>query len=510
MEAVLKLKGKIEVIEPVVNFSYKWAINLGFSIYEASELALAVDELVTDVILHALKDEGAEFEVTFFNHPSFIEIVLKEFGEPFESSKHNYSAKKVLNHDNFKGAGFEIIKKMTDNFIFINNGKLGKEFRLVKNINHTHISQMKNLKIENSTLIENDINKFSFLPVAIEDAEDVAKLIYRTYSYTYPKEDLYYPERIIKYLETGKKFAVIARAENMLPCGYFAVIKHPNSKIGEVGEAVVSPDYRSKGIMTVMMNYLIDTAKNKKLEGLFGEAVALHTISQKVNAKFNFNSTAILLDLYPNVQQKGFKKTENKSPKGFTEQAHLTVSTFYTGNNDKNLRLSVVFDFLPLTERKEIKAYLPSKYKQILKYIFGNIGIKAIDKRVSGYFLKPHSSLKTDINYKYENTCILVEKYGEDFIDRISKKINSLMLKDIKVVYIDLPLDDPFTKVICEDLNKLGFIFSGLLPIYYKNRDFLRLQKISGKFNPKNLSLLSKTSKQIQKQIQRDLKCTTK
>lgn len=498
MEAILKLKGKIEVIEPVVNFAYKWGINLGLAIPIASELALAVDELVTDVILHALKDEEAEFEVSFFSHPSFIEIALKEFGEPFESEKHNYSAKKVLTHGDFRGAGFEIIKKMSDNFIFINHGKLGKEFRLVKNINHIHISEIKDFREVNVQQIENNINKFSFLPVTIEDAEDVAKLIYRTYSYTYPKEDLYYPERIINYLETGKKFAVIARDENKLPCGYFAVIKHPNSKIGEVGEAVVSPNYRSRGIMTLMMTYLVNTAKDKHLEGLFGEAIGLHPISQKVNAKFNFNSTAILLDLYPNVQQKGFKKTELQDKK------------IYVANNNKDLRVSVVFDFLPLTKRKEVFAYLPAKYKHILKDIFQNIGIKVIDKRVSNYFIKNISSFKTTISYKYENASITVEQYGEDFIYRITKKVNSLMAKGIKVVYLDLPLDEPFTKNICEKLNKLGFVFSGLMPIYYKNHDFLRLQKMSGKFDTKSLVLFSETAKKIKRQIQKDLKCITK
>jgi len=477
VEIQLKLPADERIIQPAVDFVYRWGLECGLSEEEAIEFATAFDEIITDVVLFAHL-EGGDFSVILRDSLSQLEVVVYELGEPFDPERHKYSVKKVLSQGNFEGAGFEVVRQLTDNFIFMYKGKEGKEFRITKDIKHTHITQLYTegeLKKEP----EKTVN-YQIFPVTEDDAEDIAKLIYRSYGYTYPKEDMYYPDRIVRALKEGKKFGVIVRTDKKEAVGYFAVIMSTDSNIGEVGEVVVSPDHRGKGIMKMMMKALIDMAKAKGLLGLFGEAVTVHTISQKVNAKYGFKSTALIVGFFPFAKYKGFKHGQQ--------------------------RISVIIDFLPLTERKEISLYIPEKYKNLIKEIYKNLGIKVKNIPVRKIHLKEKSSLKVEINYQFETAVITVFSYGKDFESRIKNKLISFEKKGLKGVYIDLPLDIPFTKKAVEILRSYGFFFAGIMPLFHKERDFLRMQKVYQHIDFRYINTFSDTAQKLKKFVKRDAK----
>ncbi|MBK3333000.1 GNAT family N-acetyltransferase [Persephonella atlantica] len=477
MEIHIKLPANEKVIQPSIDFVYRWSIECGLSEEEAAEFATAFDELITDIVLFAYPERG-EFSITLKDFLSRLEIIVYELGEPFDPERHRYSAKKALSEGDFEGAGFEVIKKLSDNFIFLYKGREGKEFRIVKNIKHPHITHIyseKELKKEPKKAVSYQIS-----PVTENDAEDIAKLIYRSYGYTYPKEDMYYPDRIIKALKEGKKFGVIVRTDRREAVGYFAVIISTDSNIGEVGEVVVSPDHRGKGIMKMMMKALIDMVKAKGLLGLFGEAVTVHTISQKVNAKYGFKSTALIVGFFPFAKYKGFKHGQQ--------------------------RISVVIDFLPLVERKEVSLYIPQKYKNLIKEIYKNLGITVRNIPVKKIHLKEKSFFKVNINYQFETAVIVIFSYGKDFEDRIRNKLMSFEKKGLKGVYIDLPLDKPFTKKAVQILRKYGFFFAGVMPLFHKERDFLRMQKIYQHIDFKYINTFSDMAQKLKKFVKRDAK----
>jgi len=291
---------------------------------------------------------------------------------------------------------------------------------------------------------------------------------------------MYYPERIKRALESGKKFGVIVRTEKGEAVGYFAVLRSTDSNIGEVGEVVVSPKHRGRGLMNMMMKALIHMAKEKGLLGLFGEAVTVHTISQRVNAKYGFKSTALLLGLFPYIEYKGF---DVRQP-----------------------RISVVIDFLPLVKREKVKVYFPDIYKNILKQIYKNLGIEAVSGKKRNYTLREKSSIKLDINFKHKSAIFVVREYGEDFIERIDKKVKYLKEREIEAFFIDLPLDNPYTKLVVEPLNRIGFIFGGLMPLFHKERDYLRMQYVTVKFDPRYVYAFSEIAKKIKRKVFRELR----
>ncbi|WP_457626860.1 GNAT family N-acetyltransferase [Persephonella sp.] len=478
MDITLKLPSQIGVIQPAVDFVYSWSLYHGLSEREASELATAFDELITDIVLFAFSEVEGEFSVILRDSLSQLEIIVHELGEPFDPERHRYSVEKAVSEGNFDGAGFEVIRHLVDHFIFIYKGRAGKEFRIIKEIKHPHITQLfteEQLQLEPEKAVSYQIS-----PVTEDDAEDIARLIYRSYGYTYPKEDMYYPDRIVKALREGKKFGVIVRTDRGEAVGYFAVIMSTDSNIGEVGEVVVSPKHRGKGIMKMMMKALIDMAKARGLDGLFGEAVTVHTISQKVNAKYGFKSTALILGFFPYAEYRGFE--------------------------NKQQRISVVIDFLPLKKRDRVEAYLPARYSRILRQIYRNLGIDV--KNIPVRNPSPEgdkSTVSLQINYRFETAVMVVKKYGGDFSSRINKNLQALEKKGIKGVYIDLPLDEPFTKKAADILREEGFVFSGLMPLFHRGKDYLRMQKIYEELDFSYINVFSETAERIKRFIQKEI-----
>ena len=485
-DANLKVKSKVEIIEPVVDFCYRWGINSDLSQKEASEFALALNELITDIVLFAYPEEEGEFNIEFINYRTHLKIIVSELGEPFDPNRHIYSVEKVLKEENFEGAGFRLIQNLVDDFIFLNKGKNGKEYRIIKNVKHKHITEIfeeKELKKEEEIT---EKVEYTLTTVKEEDAEDISKLIYRVYGYTYPKEEMYFPDKVKLALKQGKKFGVIVRTNKGEAVGYFAVIMSTDSKIGEVGEAVVSPKHRGKGIMKMMLKALIDLAKSKGLLGLFGEAVTVHTISQKVNAKFGFKSTALLLGMFPSDIK--YKNLAENYPQ----------------------RISIVIDFLPFYTEKEKNVYLPKEYAKLLKEIYENLGFNVKNLKPKETKLEPISNIDTEISYKFGNAVIIVRKYGKDFEAQLEQKINDLKNKGIEAVFIDLPLDEPFTKSIVPVVKKFGFIFAGLMPMFHREKDYLRIQLVLTEINPKLIHVYSDMAKKIKKKVFKELKWITK
>ena len=483
MDARFKLKSKISVIGSVSDFAYKWGFNVGLSSADAARLSLAIDELISDIVLHAYPDEEGEFDITFIRNADFIEIIAHELGEPFDPTRHQYKIENVVNGGNFEGAGFALIKYLVDDFVFINKGRAGKEFRIIKNMDSEHIADGILLKDEPK---HSDVRQdYHLSPVTADDAEDVAKLIYQTYGYTYAKVELYYPKKIELEMELGDKFGVVARTAAKTMVGYFAVLRTTDAKIGEVGEAVVSIHHRQRGIMTMMLNALIDQARKKGLIGLFGEAVTVHTISQKVNHKFGFVSTALLLAKCPMVKFKGLVE-------------------------DPPQNVSVLVDYLPLEKSGDSKRYFPKEYKPILQEIYANLGILVSASRASRPQYQNPSELELKLQYQLKYALIIVRQYGMDFTERISRKLEVLRNKRLRVVYIDLPLHDPGTKFIIKELKQLGFIFSGLMPNFHSEKDYLRMQKLFKKLEISPIQLYTDLAKKIKSTIKKDLEWISK
>lgn len=457
-DARLKLTNKVEMIAPTAAFTRQWALACGAAKQAAWQLALATDEVVSNVIRFAFEADSAEFHISFEHHTTYLEVIVDELGEPVDLEKYTYDPRLALEHGQFEGIGLALIRQLVDDFIFLNKGKSGKEFRLVKHLPHGHIADIENAQ---PLVTSESQDTYDIAAADASQAEVLSKLIYRTYGYTYPKEEMYYPNKVAQMLAKGKKFGVIARSTTGEAVGYFAIIKIPQSQIGEVAEAVVSPQHRSKGIMKKMMGQLLTMAGERGLVGVFAEATTIHEISQKVNAQFQYKSTALLLNAFPIIDSRGFMPSRQQ-------------------------RLSVVIEYLALHRRPRIELFLPPCYRTLLKAIFASLGTLVIAKKSESSPLPQESELVLKLSYRYKAAWLMVMVYGEDFLVQVDKRVEQLRKRHYHVLNLDLPLYLAPTQNIVNDLKAMGFVFSGLMPQLHQDQDYLRMQKL---FEPESVRL---------------------
>jgi anti-sigma regulatory factor (Ser/Thr protein kinase)/N-acetylglutamate synthase-like GNAT family acetyltransferase len=485
MEAHLLLEAKPEMIGSVADFTYKWCVNIGLDRDNAARMALCVDEVLTDITLYAFRDEKGYAEVWYQYSPSEIEIIIQEKGEPFDPEKYTYNPERAIRENDFKGASLESIRQMSDQFLFLNRGKDGKEYRLIKKFRFPHILEVLPTDYDfDSEKKEEEYESdedFLVTPVTAEDAEDIAKLIYRSYSYSYPKEDLYFPRRIETAIRNKYKYGTIVRTVSGRPVGYFAVVKSTDSMIGEVTEAVVSPSYRKRGLMKKMMLNLIEMSRQEGLSGLFGMAITNHLFSQKVNAKYGFKSTALIIS-----------KSGKRRFMGM-EKSYLDM-------------ISVVLDFLPLTSQWQKPPLFPEIYAPLLADIYGQF----VDPKPSDATYPAYSSRteKTDmylsINYEVQSALITVKTYGATFVESCNRMLKSTEEIALTSIYIDLPMSDPYIDKAISWLKEQGFILSGLMPFFHQEQDYLRMQRVLKKINFSDIETFSDIAGQLKTVIQNE------
>jgi anti-sigma regulatory factor (Ser/Thr protein kinase)/N-acetylglutamate synthase-like GNAT family acetyltransferase len=485
MDAHLKLKAKVNVIGSTSDFTYKWGINAGLPEDDAARLTLSVTEVVTNIVQYAYPHEEGQFEITFHHDLTQVEVVIYETGEPFDPDRHQYDRERALAGGDFDGAGLALATHMVDNFMFLHTGKTGKEFRLVKNVPAEHIADMISHD-EPKKVRKPDVTEEYHMTIATPtDAEDIAKLIYRTYGYTYAKDDIYFPKKNEEALASGEKFAVMVRTSSGEAAGHFAVLRSPDSNIGEVGEVVVATAHRRRGLMTRMLNALIGLAKKNKLAALYGEAVAVHPISQIVNHKLGFHSSAVLLANMP-----------------LTKYRDLVES--YPQD------VCVVIDFLLLDEIESRVAFLPPKYKRILAKTYGRQGIQLTEPHPVETPLAEKTEFELSIRYDNKTATIAIEDYGGDLDEMVGELSVSLREEGLNTIFFDLPLDHPGTATVIETFENHRYLFSGLMFLFHGERDYVRMQHTTSELDMSLVHVHSDMAKEIKRLIEKERQWITK
>lgn len=482
MDQELRLRNHASVIDPATDFAYKWGLNVGLSDTKARRLALAVDEIVTDVVKFAYPGEEETFQIAFRSDLSTAEVIIREQGVPFDPSEIAYDRERAVADGDFDGAGYEVVKRCVDEIQFLNKGSEGKEFRLVQHIEARHIVDLEPAGVVHDTDVPADDLAYTLVDVEPADARDIAMLIYRTYGDTYSKEELYYPDTVEQALRNDEKFGVIVRTEHGAAVGYFAVLRNDDSDIGEVGEAVVDVNHRRRGLMTRMLEALIQRADNEGLLGVYGEAVTAHEISQRANARFDFVSSALCLAYQP------------------TER--------FTGLiDDYPQPISNLIDFKPLVPYDTVTPHLPAAYEETLRGVYDALGAHIVEPAPEARAAPMPEDAQIDvrIEYGFQHAVLVVEEAGADVVEQVEQTIDDLNGTELLALYVDLPLQSPHTPALTEQLRDAGFIFGGLMPRFHRERDHLRLQRPLVALDPEAIRVHSDLAHTLKERVVSEL-----
>jgi hypothetical protein len=237
--------------------------------------------------------------------------------------------------------------------------------------------------------------------------------------------------------------------------------------------------------MTRMLGALVDRARKERLKGLYGEAVTVHDISQRVNHKLGFHSTALILAALPITR---YKQLVESYPQD----------------------MSAVIDFLVLESAGRRRVYLPRKYKRLLGRIYTRMGIEVEELQPTHPTPANKTQLDVDIAYHNQSAVVIVRRFGRDFRDSIIHTAASLDERDINAIYVDLPLDNPCVEHGSKTLDSLSYVCAGLMPMFHHDRDYLRMQLIRPRIDFDLIATYSPMAHEIKKQIQNELTWITR
>jgi len=489
MDATLTLRNDITVVGSATDFAWKWGLNAGMTEDDAARFALALDEVVTNVVLFAFGEESGEFSVAFRRGDIHAQAIVRENGIPFDPARHRYDPDAAREEGHFHGAGFHLATNLVDDFAFINRGRSGIEFRIAQRIEPPDQAEVW-FRLDHPDVPVREAPDASAAPeetaytytnATAEDAEDIARLIFHTYGLSYTKSDVYLPSRLEATLENRDRIAVIARTDEGTPAGYFAMLRIPDTSAGEVGEAVVHPAHRRRGLMTEMLRRLIDVARKDGMKGVFAEPVTVHPFSQKVNHKFDMQTTALVLADFPTHD---YRKLIPEYPQPVT----------------------VAVEFLMLDTNRIRRAYLPMKYRHLLMRIYADLGLRVEEMRLRLYTPEAQTDIGTTVDFPHQHATLVVRDVGIDFRDVMAQALEDLRDSGIHSVYVDLPMEHPGIDHAVEVLGKLGFVFSGLMPLFHGDADYLRLQHIVDALDFDLIETWSETAGAIKKRIMQELK----
>lgn len=462
------------------------SISLPLTQKDIQALIQSTEELISNAVMHAYKDERGYIELSFHPFKTGLRIDVRDWGKPMSYKKH--ISVPIIKEGS---KGFNRIYELVDVFEYYNLGKEGKKFVIIKYASNPLWARDKfPILSYQSPDTENESIKQPALdtPVTIRefqegDEEDIAHLIYKNYGHSYIKDLFYYPKQILEY--HGQKFySVVAEGEGKV-IGHFAFILIPDSTIAEIGVVVVDPAFKGKGIMNKMMELILKKAKDIGLDAVFGEAIMYHTFSQKSNLSHGFVESALMLGKIP---------------------VDITIENNELTKKYKRGAILISYKFFNITPKS---IYLPKVYNDQIIQTYHNAHIPLIvKKKTKNIEIPQHVFLDYEFNPPANIAKIRVNKYGKDFKQKFLHLVSQLRAKHCDMIYVDISLEDiPMIDKVLKIINKRGFFYCGIIFLAHKQKDYLRLQlKHSDKIGTANYVCHSEFCKQLSSYIKEDEK----
>ncbi len=489
----LTLPAQARIHRLVTDYGYSLAVLAEFSADESELLAQALWEACKNSIEYAYDDEPGLITLVGELTPQALTLAVHDQGLPFDQTLEPESC--LAGPQSFRqlprrGLGLVLIHQSADEVRWINHGPEGKELRLTK-----YRPVWRRLEPQAAPPHEEAPAKrsqeYAIRLVLPEDAIRVAQLMYRVYGYTYPRVDVYYPERLAHNMKTGAHVGVVAVAEDGEIAGHAGIMRPDLGPLAELGQLAVAPSHRGQGLLKRLQERLNEEIRRLGLTGLYGEAVTLHTISQESCEAQGLHAAGIeFLDVQ--LQMKKLEVIRHEL--GYQDEP-----------SDPGLQResALVFYFRPLAPPEATRVYAPGRHREIMGKIYGKMGM-------SVEFSKPgpvtnHGRLEVHLNQGFGAGFIQVKRIGTDTFPEVEQARRDLCdLAGAGVVFLDLPLAQEGAPELSDAAETAGFFFSGVRPGFAADGDFLRLQYLNAPLDPEQIHLASPFARELLDYILRD------
>jgi anti-sigma regulatory factor (Ser/Thr protein kinase) len=442
-----------ELLPAVVDFVRQAARQLGLRDKGAGQLVRAVETVCRNVIEHAFDpdQEGGQYDVEILRRPGRVVIAVEDRGLPFDYARlrggRDTALPEMLHHP------------FADEIRFINLGRGGNRVELIKHLSRADVREHLSVDEHHRTVRAPAASEDTQLEIRVmrpEESFELARCVYRSYGYSYDWDYVYYPDRIRELQESGLMRSCVAVTAEGEFVGHLAVrVEHPDSPVGEAGQAVVDPRFRGHHLFPRMKTFLAEQSKNAGMYGLFSEATAVHPYSQRGNLDLGARETGFLLGYIP-----------------------ASVSYKEIGEEREGRRGSVALFYMRTNPEPARAIYPPAVYREAIRRIVEHNGLHRTEEDGSDAEMPPSSRMSVDVRRDHNLAFLRVEEPGADLQQLVRVRLRELCLRRVDCIYIDLPLSHPAVQNAGAHLNDLGFFFGGIVP-ELRNGDVLRLQYLN-------------------------------
>jgi GNAT superfamily N-acetyltransferase len=369
-----------------------------------------------------------------------------------------------LNYDRLRDGGDTVLPEMlqrsfVDEVRFINLGRGGNRVELVKHLPYADVREHLSVDEHHRTVRAPAAPEDTQLEIRMMQPEESPKLsrcVYRSYGYSYDWDHVYYPERIRELQENGLMRSCVAATLEGEFVGHLAVrLEHPDSPVGEAGQAVVDPRFRGHRLFERMKTFLAERARDWGMYGLYSEATAVHPYSQKGNLHIGAKETGFLLGYIP-----------------------ASVSYKEIGEDREGRRGSVALFYMRTNPEPERTIYPPAVYREAVRRVVEHNGLHRTEEDGSDAQMLPSSRMSVDVRRDHNLAFLRVEEPGVDLHELVRVRLRELCLHRVDCIYVDLPLSHPAVQSAGARLDELGFFFGGIIP-ELRDGDVLRLQYLN-------------------------------
>lgn len=433
-----------------VQQSARWFIDKG-ELSEKQRLAieLAIEEIMLLLVRYAFA-EGAEegsLEVDLELDETALRLTIACRALPFDFSMVPEHRPGQVTNDGALSAA--LLKSMVDRYRLVNGGKDGyrvelewlRPLRHIADLAQQALQDAKDREIASSCEAA-EITEIR--PLREEDALALARLVYRSYGYSYISDYIYYPERIAARLREGRLQSWVAvSSDGELAAHAALVLDRADACAAEWGLAVVDPRWRGRGLMKKVSERVINSATDSNLTLLFGHAVTNHPFTLKTCASFGLAPSALLLAFAP----------DDLKFRHIQDALRQRESLFTTIRLLKPLPNSPV--------------HLPPRHASTLKRLARGAGFELqesaatveMSAKASATLLE--TALEPAVNVAFVN----VRAAGPDHAAAIAQERRRLCREKVDVIYLNIDLACPHAPEVVAAAEASGFFLAGLCPM---------------------------------------------
>ncbi len=306
--------------------------------------------------------------------------------------------------------------------------------------------------------VEESTAEVTLRELRVDDALELSRLIYRCYGWSYPGNDLYYPERIAAAIEAGRRIGQVAMtADGEMAAHWGAVLLATG--VVETGSTVTDPRYRGRGLARQLDERLLVDLERLEIAGRVREPVLTHSATQHIALQEGANLVGMLLKAHTPMRQVGI--TDGV----LAERVSLTVM------------------YSPLRPLTDAQLWIPDQYLPLVEHLLAPTswqrtlsGRPDTGAVASSPLCGPETMLVTTYDAFNHLGSITVSVVGPDLEDRVRHTSRDLQRNGAQCIQLRLPAEAPALVEYGQRLDGLGFGFASLLPRFGVLGDVLTLQ----------------------------------